>query len=183
MTSAPEQPSAEGGQPAEEPAGGATPGDDGAQVAGELEELVADLRSERDQYLDLAQRAKADFDNYRRRAAREAAEAESRGKAAIARVLLPSIDDLERALVAVDAGSEVGRGIALVHEALRSGLERAGVEAYDPTGEGFDPKLHEAVSVRPAGDGAEPGTVVETLERGYALDGQVIRPARVIVGE
>ena len=154
----------------------------GSLVADELSELVGDLRRERDQYLDLAQRAKADFDNYRKRAAREAAEAESRGKASLARALLPSIDDLERALGAAEQGSEVARGIELVHGELRSSLERAGVESYDPTGEPFDPNFCEAISTRPA-DGVASGQVVETLERGYRLDGQVIRPARVVVSE
>ena len=71
----------------------------------------------------------------------------------------------------------------LVHGELQATLKRAGVESYDPTGERFDPTLHEAISTRPDGDGVEAGTVVETLERGYRLDGQVLRPARVVVSE
>ena len=157
-------------------------GSDSRQVGEELEELVAGLRAERDEYLDLAQRAKADFENYRKRAARESAEAERRGKAALARELVPSIDNLERALSAAEEGSEVARGVELVHDELRATLARAGVESYDPTGERFDPTIHEAVSTR-AGDGVDAGTVVETLERGYRLDGQVLRPARVVVSE
>ncbi len=154
-----------------------------AEVADELEELVGDLRRERDEYLDLAQRAKADFENYRKRAAREAADAEGRGRAALARELLPSIDNLERALDAAEAGSEVARGVELVHGELRAALGRAGVESYDPAGERFDPTLHEAISTQPGSAGVDPGTIVETLERGYRLDGQVLRPARVVVSE
>lgn len=157
-------------------------GSDSRQVGEELEELVAGLRAERDEYLDLAQRAKADFENYRKRAGRESADAERRGRAALARELVPSIDNLERALSAAEEGSEVARGVELVHDELRATLARAGVESYDPTGEPFDPTVHEAVSTR-AGDGVDAGTVVETLERGYRLDGQVLRPARVVVSE
>ena len=171
------------GSGAEEAAGGSSEEAAGGDSVGEeLEELVAGLRAERDEYLDLAQRAKADFENYRKRAARESADAERRAKAALARELVPSIDNLERALSAAEAGSEVARGVELVHGELQATLARAGVESYDPTGERFDPTVHEAISTRIA-DGVEAGTVVETLERGYRLDGQVLRPARVVVSE
>ena len=174
----------------------------GGPVSDELEELVDGLKRERDEYLALAQRAKADFENFRKRAARDAAEAERRGKASLARALLPSIDNLERALLSagiesgdgdtapaeaiseeVSAKEALARGLALIHGELQSTLARAGVEAYDPTGEPFDPAAHEAISTRPADDGVAAGMVVETLERGYRLEGQVLRPARVIVGE
>ena len=68
----------------------------------------------------------------------------------------------------------------LVHDELRTALERSGVNAFDPAGSKFDPTLHEAVSTAPA-EGVEPGTVLETLELGYKVDEQVIRPARVVV--
>jgi molecular chaperone GrpE len=147
----------------------------------ELEELVDGLRRERDEYLDLAQRAKADFENYRKRTVREAADAERRGKLALIRELVPTIDSLERALAVAEQDSEVARGLALVHTELLATLGRAGVEVYDPTGERFDPAFSEAVSTL-AGAG-EAGTVVETLDRGYRSDGTVLRPARVVVGE
>jgi molecular chaperone GrpE len=175
-----------------------------AAVDADLDALLADVRRERDEYLEIAQRARADFENYRKRAARETQEAERRGKAAVAHELLPALDNLERALRASgidpDAGPTSGpdgepqseevsgrealaRGVALVHRELRGALERAGVETYDPTGEPFDPNEHEALSVRPGADGVNPGVVVETLEKGYRLDGQVLRAARVVVSE
>jgi molecular chaperone GrpE len=154
----------------------------GSEVARDLDALLADVKRERDEYLDLAQRAKADFENYRKRAGRESADAERRGKAALARELVPSMDNLERALSAAEESSEVARGVELVRDELRATLARAGVESYDPTGERFDPTVHEAISTR-AADGVEAGTVVETVERGYRLDGQVLRPARVVVSE
>jgi molecular chaperone GrpE len=91
------------------------------------------------------------------------------------------VDNLERAADSA-ADDALSKGVVLVLGELRSVLKRAGVEAYDPAGERFDPAWHEALSTKPA-EGGEPGTVVETLERGYRLDGQVLRPARVVVSE
>ncbi|MGH2924211.1 MAG: nucleotide exchange factor GrpE [Solirubrobacterales bacterium] len=144
---------------------------------------------ERDEYLELAQRTRADFDNYRKRVANEAAAAFERGKGELARELVPVLDNLDRALEAASSSAaaeseadSLAKGVGLVRDELRSVLERAGVEAYDPAGERFDPSWHEAVSTR-ADEGAEAGTVLETLERGYRLDGQVLRAARVVVSE
>jgi molecular chaperone GrpE len=162
-----------GGREAEQPTGSSS------EVGDELAELVDGRKRERDVYLDLAQRAKADFENYRKRTLSEAADAERRGKLALAREVIPSVDSLERALAAAEAGSEVARGLELVHAQLLETLGRAGVEAFDPAGEPFDPAFSEAVST---GQG-ESGIVVETLDRGYRSDGVVLRPARVIVGE
>src|SRR5215213_4153148 len=107
------------GREAEEvPGGGSEQPTGGNSVGEELEELVAGLKQERDEYLDLAQRAKADFENYRRRTMREATEAERRGKLALARELVPSIDSLERAMAAADPESEVARGLELVRSEL-----------------------------------------------------------------
>ncbi len=141
------------------------------------------LKRERDEYLDLAQRAKADFENYRKRTAREAADAERRGKLALARELVPSVDSLERAMAVAEDGSEVARGLELVHGELVATLARAGVEAFDPVGEPFDPSHSEVVSTQPAAGEGKAGVVVETLDRGYRSDGTVLRPARVIVAE
>ena len=153
-----------------------------AQVSDDLDEL-GETKRERDEYLELAQRTRADFDNYRKRVAKEAAEALARGKAELARDLLPVVDNLERALAASNSDPDsLGKGVALVHEELRSKLESAGVEAYDPVGERFDPELHEALSTRPQ-EGTDSGVVVETVEKGYRLNGQVLRPARVVVSK
>lgn len=170
-------------EPQDQPASDPAAPDREAEEADSLDSDLADVMRERDEYLDLARRAKADFDNYRKRAARETTEAEVRGKAALARELVPSIDNLERALAVAEDGSEVARGVALVHGELQATLARAGVESYDPAGEAFDPTLHEAISTRPATDEHAAGTVAETLERGYRLNDRVLRPARVIVSE
>ena len=153
---------------------------DEASVAGELDELVAKA-SERDEYLALAQRTQADFENYRKRVARDSAAAESRGLARLARELLPALDSLDRALAAAaDADEGLIEGLRLVQRELLGALERAGVEPYGSAGEQFDPELHEAVAQRPF-DGREPGEIVEVYQSGYRLAGGVIRPARVLV--
>jgi molecular chaperone GrpE len=168
----------------------------------DLDELET-TKKERDEYLELAQRTHADFDNYRKRVAGDVSAAVARGKAELARELIPAIDNLERALSSsgIDPDGEAGarpdadppsqelsarnalaHGVALVYRELRGALERAGVESYDPTGDEFDPELHEALTTKPV-EGAKSGTVLETADRGYRLDGQVLRPARVVVSE
>jgi molecular chaperone GrpE len=147
----------------------------------DLEELVA--RAERaDEYLGLAQRTQADFENYRKRTARDAAAAQTRGISKLARELLPAIDNLERALAVADSTSagELASGIKLVHDEVLAALSRAGIEPFSPEGEQFDPQYHEAVAQLPA-PGVEPGTVVEVYQRGYRLGDAVLRPARVSV--
>jgi molecular chaperone GrpE len=140
---------------------------------------VASLERERDEYLDLAKRTKAEFENYRKRVSRESAEAEIRGRGELARDLVPVIDNLERALAAANPEEDhLADGVRLVRDELVSVLARAGVESYAPDGEEFDPDWHEAMLTRPG----EAGQVLEVLEKGYRLNGQVLRPARVVVG-
>jgi molecular chaperone GrpE len=140
-----------------------------------------DVRAERDRYLDLAKRTQADFDNYRKRAAKDAAAAGARAKAGLVRELLPVVDNLERALAsATDAESGVAEGVKLVHADLVGVLERNGIVAEEPTGARFDPTEHEAVSMRTE-EGAEPGIVLDVVEKGYKLNDTIIRPARVVV--
>ena len=148
------------------------------QDIGELQEKAR----ERDEYLALAQRAQADFDNYRKRVAKDMGSAEAKGVAKLARELLPALDNLGIALRSGETGEEFVKGIELVYAELTAALERLGVEAYSPEGERFDPNLHEAMAKQPV-DGAEPGTVVEVYQRGYRLNGTVLRPARVVVAE
>jgi molecular chaperone GrpE len=154
------------------------------QVERDIDDLT-EAKRERDEYLELARRTKADFENYRKRVAKETTEALARGKADLARELLPALDNLERALQAgkdSSAHEALVKGVAMVRDELHGRLEAAGVEAFDPTGEKFDPQLHEALSTRPA-DGAEPGVVLETVEKGYRLNGQVLRAAKVVVSQ
>jgi molecular chaperone GrpE len=134
---------------------------------------------ERDEYLDLAQRTRAELDNFRKRAARDAAQAGDRAKANLVRELLPVLDNLERALgSAGEAEQHLAEGVRMVHAQLVAALEREGIQQFDPVGEAFDPECHEALSTREDG---ESGRVLDVVEKGYRLNGTVLRPARVVV--
>ncbi len=173
--------------PTPPPAGGASEAK-GQEVEEDLDALLADTQRERDDYLDLAKRTKADFENFRKRMSAEVLAAAGRGKAEVLRDVLPVLDDLERALQAAgldpegDSEDGLAHGVLLVFRSLRDALAKNGIEAVDPTGEKFDPNLHEALSTL-AADGVESGTVVETMQKGYRLGEQLIRPARVVVAE
>jgi molecular chaperone GrpE len=151
-----------------------------AEDSADEDPLAAALR-ERDEYLQLAQRTQADFENWRKRAAKEAAAAGERAKSGLVRELLPVVDNLERALASAEESEQhLAEGVRLVHSALLAVLERNGVEQFDPEGERFDPEVHEALSTREA-DGTGPGTVLDVVEKGYKANGTVLRPARVVV--
>jgi molecular chaperone GrpE len=150
-----------------------------ADVEHDLDALVARSK-ERDEYLALAQRTQADFENYRKRMARENAAAVDRGVAKVAKELLPALDHLEIALKAAEGHEDVVKGFAMVADELRTALARAGIEAFSPQGEPFDPNEHEAMASQPSED-AESGTVIEVYQQGYRLNGAVLRPARVVV--
>jgi molecular chaperone GrpE len=147
----------------------------------EEEDPIARAERERDEYLDLARRTQADFENYRKRAAKEAAAAGERAKGGFVRELLPVVDNLERALGSAQLGEQhLAEGVRLVHSELIAVLERNGVEQFDPKGESFDPTVHEALSTR-SEDGADSGVVLDVIEKGYKANGTVLRPARVVV--
>ena len=155
--------------------------DDSAEVEGDLDELVA-VAAQRDKYLALAQRTQADFENYRKRVARESALAQERGVAKLAKELLGALDNLDRALEAAAQDDPLLDGVRLVRSELSAALARVGVESFSPLGEPFDPALHEAMAttVQPV-NGAHGGTVVEVYQPGYRLGTSIIRPARVVV--
>ena len=168
------------GQAEPEPDGSAHEDPAGAQVQQDLDELAAKAEKA-DEYLQLAQRTQADFENYRKRAAREARLAQDRGVAKLAKELLPAIDNLDRALkAAAEEQSPIAEGIKLVHVDLLSALQRLGVEPFSPDGQQFDPQFHEAVAQQPV-EGVESGTVAEVFQQGYRLGDSVLRPARVLV--
>ncbi len=156
------------------------------QATVDIEALTAKA-GKADEYLELAQRTKADFENFRKRAARDAALAQDRGVAKLAKELLPAVDNLDRALQAAEAGGNgesadatLASGVKLVHADVIAALARVGIEPYSPQGELFDPQHHEAIAQHPV-EGAQSGTVVEVYQCGYRLGEQVLRPARVVV--
>ena len=162
--------------------------DDAAELQGDLDEL-GKLAAKRDEYLALAQRTQADFENYRKRVARESALAQERGVAKLAKELLPAIDNLERAIVEIALATGENEtdpllgGVRLVLSELTAALARVGVESFSPAGETFDPSLHEAMATvpQPPEGGARSGAVVEVYQPGYRLGESIIRPARVVV--
>jgi molecular chaperone GrpE len=157
--------------------------DDGdvAEIEGDLDELVK-TAAQRDEYLALAQRTQADFENYRKRVAREAASAQTRGVLALAKELLPALDNLDRALDAAAQDDPLLEGVRYVRSELGAALARVGIESFSPVGETFDPAVHEAMAtIAQLEDGAASGTVVEVYQPGYRLGDGVIRPARVVV--
>jgi molecular chaperone GrpE len=150
------------------------------QIEGELDELVKTAK-ERDDYLALAQRTQADFENYRKRVARDAAMARDRGAGSLAKELLPALDNLDRALDSAAENDPLLQGVRLVRNELKAALTRAGIESFYPLGEPFDPSVHEAVATAEASDGQASGTVVEVYQDGYRLGEGILRPARVVV--
>jgi molecular chaperone GrpE len=152
----------------------------------ETPEGVSETRTpeqERDEYLDSLQRLKAEFDNYRKRTAREYEALSERATESLVKELLPVLDDLERALEAAERHEEakLEEGVALVHRELSDTLRKHGVAEIETDG-AFDPHVHEALLAQPV-EGAEPGSVVEVLQKGYRLGDRVLRPARVVVAE
>jgi len=157
--------------------------DAAVEVEHDLDELLA-RAGKADEYLALAQRTQADFENFRKRMTRDVSAAEARGVGRLAKELLPALDNLGRALAAAEAEGEaaghLGTGVKLVHDELLSALQRVGIEPFSPQGERFDPNEHEAMAQQPV-DGAESGTVVEVYQQGFRHGESVLRPARVVV--
>jgi molecular chaperone GrpE len=174
--------------PAAQGTGETSFGDAEAPAASELAAVQSDLNDlvkQRDDYLALAQRTQADFENYRKRMARETQVAQERGVRKVVSELLPALDNLERAIAAAeveegDSDHHLTQGIRLVQQELAGALTRIGIEAFSPKGETFDPNEHEAMAQQ-AVEGARSGTVLEVYQQGYRLNGGVIRPARVVV--
>jgi molecular chaperone GrpE len=147
-------------------------------------EVLTAKAAERDELFGIAQRTQADFENYRKRMARELEGAQARGVARLASELVPALDSLERAITGASEAAVVDEqlieGLRLVQRELLAALGRAGVERYCEVGEQFDPAVHEAVSHQEV-DGAAAGAIVEVYQPGYKLGNAVIRAARVMV--
>ena len=150
-----------------------------AEESAPAHSTAEEMQAPDDSYLRLA----ADFDNYRKRVAREQVEWTSRANERLLNELLPVLDDLERALEAVAEHEEakLEEGVRLVHRSLLGLVERHGLSEIEAEG-AFDPHVHEALLAQP-GEGAEQGAVLQVLQKGYRLGDKVLRPARVIVAE
>ena len=145
----------------------------------EVDELAAVTR-ERDEYLDALQRLKAEFDNYRKRVARDQQELAARAHERLVKELVPVLDDLERALEAASEHEEakLEEGVRLVHRSLADLLAREGLIEVETDGK-FDPHTQEALLSQPSDE--EEGSVLQVLQKGYSLGERVLRPARVVI--
>ncbi len=148
-----------------------------------FEVRLAEAEAKRDEYLADLQRLAAEYENYRKRAAREQERLVAHAHERLVRELLPILDDLERALEAAERHEEAAlvEGVKLVEQSLRKALVKEGLVEIETDGP-FDPHVHEALLTQPH-EGAERGSVVEVVQRGYRLGDKVVRPARVIVAE
>jgi molecular chaperone GrpE len=148
----------------------------------ELERLRK-LASERDQYLDLASRTRADFENYQKRMQREREQDRKYAFGPLALDLLPILDNLDRAISAAKQAGETGplvQGVAMVQAQFLELLKRNGITRIACEGKPFDPNLHQAVMQKPVSD-VEPNTVVQVIEQGFMNQDRVLRPAKVVV--
>lgn len=156
--------------------------DSEAELLQQIESLQQALAAAREQEL----RAMAEAQNLRRRAERDIEAAHKFALEKFVAALLPVVDNLERALAAIDHDDDksraLGEGVELTHKALLDVLRQHQVEAIDPAGSGFDPDLHEAVATIPHPE-LPANTVVEVLQRGYTLNRRLVRPAMVVVSQ
>jgi molecular chaperone GrpE len=146
----------------------------------EVEERLAAAEAKAKEHLDDLKRLAAEFENYKKRAAREQTALSARATEQLVKELLPIVDDLERALEAAEEHEEakLEEGVRLVHRQLASALEREGLAEIETNGK-FDPHVHEALLSQPSE--ADEGSVIEVLQKGYRLGDRVLRPARVVV--
>ena len=160
-----------------------TPATDAAPAGGEIsggDDLARQLDEHKDRYLRLA----AEYDNHRRRTARERQELGARAQADLVKHLIDAMDDLAR-FAHVDPSTTdattVVQGVAMVERKLAKALAGAGLQVVDPTDQPFDPSLHEAVGTEPAESRDRDGQVARTYQLGYVFGGHLLRPARVVV--
>ncbi|MBI1831080.1 MAG: nucleotide exchange factor GrpE [Planctomycetes bacterium] len=146
------------------------------------EELEA-LKKERDEYLDLAARTRAEFENYQKRIQRDREQERKYAFGPLAESLLPILDNLDRALTAAKQAGDSGplvQGVAMVQTQFLEMLKRHGVTRIECEGKPFDPNLHQAVVQQPNAD-VEPNTILHVIEQGFLNQDRVLRPAKVIV--
>ncbi|MCK7596174.1 nucleotide exchange factor GrpE [Microbulbifer sp. CAU 1566] len=181
-----EQPSAEEQHAAEEALAEELAAEGEAGEEGALVEEIASLHQQLADHKDMVLRAQAEVQNARRRAQQDVEKAHKFGVEKLIKDLLPVVDNLERAIATIDSEHEahkaVVEGIELTQKSFIDTLTKSGVEVLDPAGEPFDPELHQAMAQVPNGD-VEPNTVLEVFQKGYRLNGRLVRPAMVVVSK
>ena len=160
-----------------------SPSTDAERSSEDLLARLQDAERDHEKAIDDLRRVAADFDNYRKRVAREQTQILARSGERVVAKLLPVLDDLERALDAAEHHEDVKvlEGVRMTKDALAAVLASEGVEEIPADGP-FDPHVHEALMAQPA-EGVEPGHVVHVVQRGYRIGDAVLRPARVVVAE
>jgi molecular chaperone GrpE len=153
-----------------------------APTKAELAKQLEALEAERDEYLADLQRVAAEFENYRKRVARDQESLAARAHERLVKELLPVLDDLERALEAAEEHEEakLEQGVRLVQRELREALAGEGLVEIETNGR-FDPHVHEALLSQPSDE--DEGSILEVLQKGYRLGDRVLRPARVVVSQ
>lgn len=155
----------------------ATPAPDESE---ELRKQLAAQQAECDQLKDQLLRSRAEFDNYRKRMLRDMDQARHNATANLIRILLPVLDNLERALEHAAEDDGLAVGVRMVHKQLTDLFASEGLAPIEARGQAFDPNLHDALSMIPSEE-VEAGIVLEEFERGYKFKDQVLRPAKVVV--
>jgi molecular chaperone GrpE len=169
--------------PAEEPAEErGLAGVDAAPVPALTREEIEALRRERDELREQVLRKRAEFENYRKRVERDRQQAGTDAAAAVLKGLVPTLDNLDRALESASKDDPLREGVELTRRELLAFLESQGVEVHDPLGQPFDPELHQALSHEPSAGFAE-GTIVEVFRKSYSYRGRLLRPALVKVAK
>ena len=151
-----------------------------APQADPVQQALEQAMAQAEEYLGLAQRVQADFDNFRRRNASVRADAYDEGQRAVAAAMLPVLDNLERALQSAAEESPLRSGLELTLKQMLDVYQKLGVEAIDRMGERFDPNLENAV-LQGSPEEGEPGTVCQVLQKGYRMGAHVLRHAMVKV--
>jgi molecular chaperone GrpE len=151
--------------------------------AAELRAELSAAEAQRDDYLDDLRRARAEFENFRKRTTRESAGQRDLGRADVASALLEALDDLDRTLEAAEASADEGlaKGVGLVADKLVRTLQGFGLQRIDEVGAPFDPNVHEAVSQQSAEEAIDEPRVAQVFRPGYRLGERVLRPAMVVV--
>lgn len=173
-----------------EGSGSAGPGNEGEPAAeNDVEGRLADALSQAESYKDQALRAQAEVENIRRRSSRDVENAHKYALENFTQELLPVLDSLEKAVElatqgeGTQAGAEaIAEGVQLSLKMFHTVLDKAGIAQVDPLGEPFDPQHHEAMAMIPSPD-AEPNSVIEVMQKGYTLNGRLVRAAMVVVSK
>ena len=165
-----------------EPEDGEGNAQNAAQKLAEMREKLKETQKQRDEYLDSLQRMKADYINAKKRFEEDGKALAKYASEGVVVELLPIADSLEYALSTLPADSNLGKGIENTNNQLLKLLEANGVVSFNPLGEAFDPNLHEPVETLAVESESEDNTVTKVHQKGYTLNGRLIRPARVQVG-